>query len=90
MVAERRGMLPAVPSIASEPLGHLPLRPFAGRPHRGLADPAFYIGGEILLVIAGKVHHSLPCPIEKGGVRVVSNGVRDSGACARAFPCGSL
>ncbi len=78
MVAERRGMLPAVPSIVSEPLRHLPSHPLAGRPHRGLADPAFYIGGEILLVIAGKVHHGLPCPIEKGGVKkhaVTSRGL---------------
>ena len=69
MVAERRGMLPAVPSIVSGPLGHLPSHPLRGQPHRDLADPAFYIGGEILLVIAGKVHHGLPCPIEKGGVK---------------------
>src|SRR3712207_6512329 len=51
------------------PFGIYPHTPLAGRPHRGLADPAFYIGGEILLVIAGKVHHGLPCPIEKGGVK---------------------
>ena len=47
MVAERRGMLPAVPSIVSGPLGHLPSHPLRGQPHRDLADPAFYVGGEI-------------------------------------------
>ncbi len=62
-------MLPAVPSIVSGHLRHLPSHPLAGRPHRGLADPAFYIGGEILLAIAGKVHHGLPSPIAKGGVK---------------------
>ena len=62
-------MLPVVPSIVSGPIRHQPSHPLAGRPHRGHANTALYIGGEILLVIAGKVHHGLPCPIAKGGVK---------------------
>src|SRR5829696_4991555 len=54
---EPLGVDPAQPALGRHPHADL-----AGQPHRRLADPALYAGGEVPLVTARKVHRRLPGP----------------------------